>query len=314
MNTRKPSPWLHLFAVLAAASTLLLIVAGALVVGNDAGLSVPDWPLSYGTWMPPMEGGVFYEHGHRMIATSVGFLTVVLAVWLWRSEARRWMRGLGAVAVAAVIVQGVLGGITVLYLLPTPVSVGHACLAQAFFCLMLSLALFTSTHWQEPLEPKYEAQSPAFRHLCAATAGAVFVQLVLGATLRHKALSLTPHLLWAGVVAVLITWVALRAAKLRREQPLLRKLSLVMLSVLFAQLLLGLGSYLSQPTAHVHAGAHVQQAAQPNPLAVWITTAHVAVGALLLGTSWLLTLLAYRNLAAPKKVLSLAGSPEKTWA
>src|SRR5688572_5381252 len=86
---------LHRFAVLTAASTLALIVAGGLVTSTESGLSVPDWPLSYGKLMPPMVGGVFYEHGHRMVATAVGVLTVILAIWLGRSERRRSVKGLG---------------------------------------------------------------------------------------------------------------------------------------------------------------------------------------------------------------------------
>src|SRR5829696_7564454 len=125
-------PWLHRFAVLLAVCTLLLVIAGASVTSNQAGLSVPDWPLSYGQVMPEMEGGVFYEHGHRMIASFVGFLTVILAIWLWRSEPRPWLRRLGLIALAAVIVQGVLGGMTVLFMLPKAVSISHACLAQLF--------------------------------------------------------------------------------------------------------------------------------------------------------------------------------------
>ena len=109
---------MHRFAVFLAVSTLFLIVAGASVTSNEAGLSVPDWPLSYGQVMPEMKGGVFYEHGHRMIASAVGFLTVVLAVWMWRSEERKWLKRVSFIAVGAVILQGVLGGITVLYLAP----------------------------------------------------------------------------------------------------------------------------------------------------------------------------------------------------
>ncbi len=90
-----PRPWLHRFTAFTAGATFLLIIAGALVTSRDAGLSVPDWPLSYGQWMPPMVGGILYEHGHRMIATFVGFLTTVLAIWLWREEPRRWLRLLG---------------------------------------------------------------------------------------------------------------------------------------------------------------------------------------------------------------------------
>jgi len=137
-------PWLHRYAILLAVCTLLLVAAGASVTSNQAGLSVPDWPLSYGKVMPEMKGGVFYEHGHRMIATLVGFLTVIMAIWLWRVEDRRWMRNLGLAALAAVIVQGVLGGMTVKYMLPKPVSISHACLAQLFFSTTVAIAIFTS--------------------------------------------------------------------------------------------------------------------------------------------------------------------------
>ncbi len=109
---------LHRFAVFTAACTFLLLVAGALVTSNDAGLAVPDWPLSYGSVAPPMVGGIFYEHSHRVMATFVGILTIVLAVWLWRSEPRRWVRRLGLIALGAVIAQGVLGGLTVVFFLP----------------------------------------------------------------------------------------------------------------------------------------------------------------------------------------------------
>ena len=117
---------LHLFAGFTAASTLILIAAGGLVTSTGSGLAVPDWPLSYGMLMPPMVGGVFYEHGHRMIATAVGFLTVILAIWTWRVENRLWVKRLAGIALAAVVLQGLLGGLTVIFLLPTPVSVSHA--------------------------------------------------------------------------------------------------------------------------------------------------------------------------------------------
>src|SRR5437762_7654859 len=130
---------LHKFSKLVAGSTVLLILAGSFVTSTDSGLSVPDWPTTYGWNMftfPPskMVGGIFYEHGHRLIASTVGFLTIGLVIWLWRVERRRWMRRLGLIALAAVIVQGVLGGMTVKYFLPAPVSIAHAGLAQLFFC------------------------------------------------------------------------------------------------------------------------------------------------------------------------------------
>ena len=124
-----------------------LVVAGGLVTSRDAGLSVPDWPLSYGKLMPPMEGGILYEHGHRMVATTVGLLTIVSMIWLFRAESRKWLRGWAVVALVAVIVQGVLGGLTVLFLLPWWISTSHACLAQLFFSTTVAIALFTSDWW-----------------------------------------------------------------------------------------------------------------------------------------------------------------------
>jgi cytochrome c oxidase assembly protein subunit 15 len=292
---------LHRFAVLTAFSTLGLIVAGGLVTSTESGLSVPDWPLSYGKLMPPMVGGVFYEHGHRMVATTVGVLTLILAFWLARSEDRRWVRRLGILAVAAVIAQGVLGGLTVLYLLPTPVSVAHACLAQAFFCLVVTIAVVTSPRWQ-PASPRAGAAS----RLAAWTAGAVFVQLVLGAVMRHTKAGLAipdfplslgrivpplesfpvsiafAHRAWALVVAGLAFAAAFSAARsgLRRTGFLLGSLVLV-------QVALGAATVLSGK-------------------AVAITTAHVATGALLLGTALALSLGA---MAAPRRTLR-EGQPE----
>src|SRR5436853_67998 len=128
---------LHRFAVFTACATLLLIVAGALVTSNDAGLSVPDWPTSFGSLykMPRMVGGVVYEHGHRMVAEFVGLLTIVLAIWTWRVEKRLWLRFLGVAALGTVLFQGLLGGITVLFYLPPIISSAHAVVAQTFFCI-----------------------------------------------------------------------------------------------------------------------------------------------------------------------------------
>src|SRR5262245_1468624 len=139
-NSPRGKVWIHRFVLFTAVCTFLLIIAGALVTGNEAGLAVPDWPLSYGSLMPPMVGNIRYEHGHRMVATFVGFLTTVLAVWLWRQESRKTVRNLGFIALGAVVAQGLLGGLTVLFFLPTLISVSHACLAQAFFCIMVSLS------------------------------------------------------------------------------------------------------------------------------------------------------------------------------
>jgi heme a synthase len=177
---------LHQFAVLTAFATFLLIIAGGLVTSTQSGLSVPDWPLSYGQLMPPMVGGIFYEHGHRMVATFVGFLTTILAIVLWREEERKWVRNLGIIALCAVIAQGVLGGLTVLFLLPTPISVSHATLAQTFFAIVTSIALFTSDFWKsnQP-QIKNDTGHPKLVTLALFTTGAIYIQLILGALMRH---------------------------------------------------------------------------------------------------------------------------------
>src|SRR5947209_16157124 len=164
MTTSKKTG-LHRFALFTAGCTLLLLVAGALVTSNDAGLSVPDWPLSYGSLTPPMVGGIRYEHSHRLIASFVGLLTIVLAVWLWLREPRHWVRRLGLVALGAVIAQGVLGGLTVWFFLPVPISVAHASLAQLFFGTVISLALFTSRWWQSDLPQLDDSGAPRVRQL-----------------------------------------------------------------------------------------------------------------------------------------------------
>ncbi len=308
-------PLLHAYAVFTAFCTFLLIIAGALVTGNDAGLAVPDWPLSYGKLMPPMVGGIFYEHGHRMVAATVGMLTVVLALWLWRAEPRRWVRRLGWIALATVVAQGVLGGITVLFYLPVAVSVAHACLAQIFFCLTVSLALVTSPRWKAatppPLAPgpsetgaRAGQQHPGWQTpfaatparnagsqlptpaLALATSGAIFLQLVLGAAFRHSGLGLTPHLVGSAVVSACVFWTMARIVRRHAEDRGLLRGALLVGSMLLAQLFLGVGS--------LGAKIYYRDAPQPMPLFVAVTTAHVAAGALTLAASVALTLLVLR--------------------
>ena len=286
MDEAPRSRGLHRFAVATAVATLGLIVAGGLVTSTESGLSVPDWPLSYGRVMPPMVGGVFYEHGHRMVATTVGILTVILAVLLARKEPRRWVRRLGYLAVATVVAQGVLGGLTVIFLLPTAISVAHACLAQTFFCLVVTLAVVTSPRWR----PRAAfARLPTSR-VAAAAAAAVFVQLVLGAVMRHTKAGLAipdfplafgrlvpridsfpvaiafAHRAWALVVAALAF-----AAAVAAYRSGLRRSALLFAALVPAQVALGALTVLSRKN-------------------VAITTAHVATGALLLGTSLALSL------------------------
>src|SRR6186713_280531 len=180
---------LHLFALLTAAATAILIFAGGLVTSTGSGLSVPDWPNSYGWFMFsfPVEnwvGGIFYEHSHRLIASTVGFLILVLAFWLWRAEPRRWVRRLGFIALGAVITQGVLGGITVLWYLPDAISIAHASLAHIVFCLTVTIALATSPGWRRG----YDSRRPddvILQRLAIITTATIYLQILVGATMRH---------------------------------------------------------------------------------------------------------------------------------
>jgi len=144
---------MHSFARATAAMTFVLLIAGGLVTSTDSGLSVPDWPLSYGTLFPPMVGGIRYEHTHRLIAGLVALMIAILAAWLWRRERRRWVRRLAAAAAAAVLTQAVLGGLTVLLVLPAPISIAHACLGPLVFCVTVVLAQVMSPGWASRRTP-----------------------------------------------------------------------------------------------------------------------------------------------------------------
>src|SRR5687768_981503 len=179
---------LRLYTAIVALSTAILIFAGGLVTSTGSGLSVPDWPNTYGWFMftfplEKMVGGIRYEHSHRLIASMVGFLILVLAVWLWRAEPRRWVRRLGYLALAAVITQGILGGITVLWYLPDPVSIAHASLAQIVFCLTVTIALLVSHGWTDERQPP--AHDPLLQKLTVVTTTWIYVQILIGATMRH---------------------------------------------------------------------------------------------------------------------------------
>ena len=190
---RRTMIWLHRYARLVCAATLVLIAAGGMVTSTGSGLAVPDWPNTYGYFMfsfplSKMVGGIFYEHGHRLIASIVGLLTIGLAVSLWRLDSRRWIRRLGMIALAAVILQGLLGGITVLYFLPTAISVSHAGLAEIFFCLTVALALFTSPGWRRAGAGSAHAPVADDRMLLGLATALpllVYLQILVGATMRH---------------------------------------------------------------------------------------------------------------------------------
>jgi heme a synthase len=287
---------LHRFTVFVTCATFILIVAGALVTSNGAGLAAPDWPLSWGKVFPPMVGNLFYEHGHRLIASSVGLLTIALNVWLWRSERRRWVRRLGLVALGVVIAQGLLGGLTVKLMLPLWVSSAHACLAQLFFCTMVSLSVFTAPQWDASRAQVDERDAPSLRYLCVAAFAVTFAQLVLGATLRHSASwdehlptsLLLAHITGAICVTLVLGGTLLTVLSRHRKESYLTRPALLGAMLLVLQLCLGLLTYLARNAS--------PDAPQPLKPIVTITVAHVACGALVLATIVVLTLRVYRVL------------------
>ena len=308
MPDRPARRGLHRFAAATAAATVLLIFAGGLVTSTESGLSVPDWPTTYGQNMftfPPSKwvGGIRFEHVHRLIASTVGLMTVVLAVWLARREPRRWVRRLGYAALAAVVTQGLLGGLTVLLLLPTAVSVAHACLAQTYFCLAVAIAVVTSSRWRDAMP----VPSDGLTRAAVWTVAAVFVQLGIGATMRHAKAGLAipdfplafgrvlpridsfpvaiafAHRLGALAVAVFAgacLWTAVRSDR----SGLVRMAGALALLVVL-QATLGAATVLTGK-------------------AVPIATAHVAANALVLGAALVLALASLRGAPAGRRVVT----------
>jgi cytochrome c oxidase assembly protein subunit 15 len=240
-----------------------------------------------------MEGGILYEHGHRMVATTVGLLTIVSMIWLFRVEKRRWLRWLGVIALAAVIAQGVLGGLTVLLLLPWWISTAHACLAQLFFSTTVAMALFTSEWWLRAPLPIEEDSKYPIRDVSLAAPICVLAQLALGAAARHKAIGSIYHISAAPVVTGVILWVALRILLHYAENRELRMASIALLAITFCQVFLGIGAFMSRIAT--------ADAIQPMPLMVTFTVLHVAVGALTMAASIVLAILVRRNVPAPAR-------------
>jgi cytochrome c oxidase assembly protein subunit 15 len=194
MNAETPiktNPWLCGFAVLTAFATFLLLGLGGLVTSHEAGMSVPDWPTSYGYNMFALpikfwKGGAFFEHTHRLLASAVGLMTTLLAAWLWRKDSRPWMRWLGVAAFLGVVAQGVLGGLRVTLHMDA-LGIFHGTIAQLFFALTCALALFTSRFWAGLVANPPRLRVPSsLRTLVLATTLVILGQLILGATMRHQ--------------------------------------------------------------------------------------------------------------------------------
>lgn len=272
--------WPHCLAILTSGTTVILILAGGLVTSMSAGLAVPDWPTSFGYHMflfpwAKMVGGIFYEHSHRLLGSLVGILTILTAATLWLHEPRRWVRWLGIAAIFLVIVQGLLGGFRVISL-KLLLAIIHACVAQLYFGLMVSLAVFTSKSWLADSTTRIEPDHGTGR-IALLTVGLIYVQIIFGAILRHTGNRLDAHLLVAFLVAV---HVFLLAAKILRDPASgesVRKPANAIWVLLIVQLALGTGSYLVKYTV-------IGDAVTPGTI-IALTAAHVVVGALLFATS-----------------------------
>jgi cytochrome c oxidase assembly protein subunit 15 len=303
----KPKLWLHWFAIFLAFLIVILLVAGALVTSNEAGDSVPDWPLSFGRWLIHSDNfiaNVRFEYSHRFIAGVVGFTTFLFALCTWFVEDRKWMKRLALLAFFGVVAQAAIGGVRVLFPAYKPeIAVPHALIAQSFFGLIVALAVFTSRGWFAKRELQSEAGSPALRTLAPVTIATVLLQLVLGAGFRHGAWGIIPHIIGAIVVAVLIVWTA-SAVLIRHKDSYLRRPALAALLLMFLQVCLGIGAFLARLAAK----------GDPQPLEpmISLTASHVVVGALTLAAMVVLTLRCYRALAPQgEKVQAISGASSK---
>ncbi len=287
------SPWLYRIALLTAGATFLLIVIGGIVTSTESGLAVPDWPTSFGYNMfdyplSEMVGGILYEHSHRLMGSLVGLLTIVLFIMLIVKDSRRWIKWLGLAALIGVSVQGVLGGLRVTKL-NLNLAIVHACLAQTFFALLCGICWFTSRDWFEnqPERQIEDVLAKKLRRLSLITTCLIYVQLIFGAVLRHTGNRLDAHLLFAFLVALHIFLLARRFFSPGGDtQSIGQSLPLLLLGLLAVQLMLGVGAYITKQTAF---GATASAL-----LTDIITTAHVAVGALMLVSSFVITLKIFR--------------------
>ena len=302
----QPIHWTSLYARVAALATFFLIFIGGLVTSHEAGLAVVDWPNSFGYNMflyplSRMTGGIYYEHAHRLFGSLVGLTTVVLALHLWRTDVRRWVKWLGLVCVVLVVIQGVLGGLRVTGTFTLSVSpedtspsiqlaILHGVLGQIFFALMIAMAVFTTASWIQAYPPKPYPSTNADRSLTIALTIALILQLVLGAILRHIAHGLLIHISAAAVVTALAIIAGVRAWGLYPEEPMLPRLGLTLLKVIALQLILGLCALAATGMTQI-------PDQPPHATDVIFTTAHQVTGALLLAVTVALMLWTWRLLA-----------------
>ena len=294
------NPGIHRFAKFVVAWTVLLFIAGALVTSNNAALSVPDWPKSFGTWFPSLRqlaGGAFFEHSHRVIAGGLAVFTLVLAILIWVKEHRRWLRWFGVIAVLGVAVQAVLGGEVVRQLLQYWLPVIHACFAQMVFAAVLGIAVFTSKWWISERPRLVDSGTPSIHNLAIVNAAVIFLQVVLGAGFRHSEIPVWPHMVGALAVLGTMIWTA---AALRKRFGASRELSrarALLHSIFGVQFLLGFGAYWARLESE-KTGA--------TSATVLLTVTHTVVGALLFAFSVLIVLICFRVVQRSGEVAAAA--------
>jgi cytochrome c oxidase assembly protein subunit 15 len=292
-----PRRWSSSFARVAAFATLLLLALGGIVTGNEAGLAVPDWPDSFQSNMfvyplSRMTGGIYYEHAHRLFGSLVGLTTLVLMIVLFLDDTRRWLRTLGVVAFVLVVTQGVLGGWRVTNT-SVHLAVVHGITAQVFFGVLVAITAFTSKSWRTAPPPT--AKGEAAEDMISGSTflvGAVLVQLLLGALVRHLHLTVTWHITMAIVVVVLAIANGVRA-RTHADQVALPKLGMALIHVVGLQFLLGVFAL----AVTASEGSAIASAQVP------ITTLHQTCGALVLAVAVLLWVWSHRVLdpAEPPK-------------
>lgn len=285
------SPWPHRVAVITTAATFLLILVGGVVTNTGAGMAVPDWPTTFGQNMflfpwSKMVGGVLYEHAHRLLGSVVGSLTLTLAVLLWALEPRSVVRGLGIAALAAVVIQGVLGGLRVV-LAAADLAIVHGALAHAFFALVAAIALFTSAGWRREVPIVRSTGALGVRRLALWTSVGLYLQIVLGTLVTHLGARLDAHLVGAAVVSAAVIALGFRVVPGRADWPELVRPAESLRALWLLQLLLAAGAYVARfhPTA-VPLGT---------ALTLGFPVGHRLTGGLMLIASLVLTLRAYRR-------------------
>jgi len=296
------NPGVHRFANFVVAWTVLLFIAGALVTSNNAALSVPDWPKSFGTWFPSLRqlaGGAFFEHSHRVIAGGLGIFTLALAILIWLKDERRWLRWFGVIAVAGVAVQAVLGGEVVRQLLQYWLPVIHACFAQIVFAAVLGIAVFTSRWWISERPQLADRGTPSIQTVAMVNAGVIFLQVVLGAGFRHSEIPVWPHIVGAFAVMGTVTWTAVALRKRFGASPELSRARAMLHAMFGLQFALGFGAYWARLAS---------EKAGPTSLTVIVTVTHTVVGALLFAFSVLIALICYRLVPRRREVAAAAPS------